>query len=166
LLREALAIVPGNRAVRLDAVRAALDAGKDSLALAMFRYLSGNGMVAPLQEADILDQPTSERFPQFGFAPVILTNGLGLNAMAQMQLDEELSDAAERTGNLPEAIGFLNNAQSTGTGATDRQRLAAKRDAIHAEQQRLIENSKRAPLITGKVEEAQIVKPRMAKEAQ
>ena len=44
LLREALAIAPGNRAVRLDAVRAALDAGKDSLALAMFRYLSGDGM--------------------------------------------------------------------------------------------------------------------------
>ena len=51
-------------------------------------------------------------------------------------------------------------------GATDRQRLAAKRDAIRADQQRLIENSKRAPLITGKVEQAQIVKPRIAKEAQ
>ena len=89
--------------------------------------------------------------------------------MAQMQLDEELSDAqAERIGNLPEAIGFLNNrAQNCRISiAVDRQRLAAKRDAIHAEQQRLIENSKRAPLITGKVEQAQIVKPRMAKEAQ
>jgi len=166
LLREALAFEPGNRAVRLDAVRAALGAGKDSLALAMFRYLSGNGVIAPLQEADVLDQTTNERFPQSGFAPVILTNGLDLSAMAQMQLYEELVVAAERTGNLPEALGFLNNARSADMGATDRQRLAAKRDAIRADQQRLIENSKRAPLITGKVEQAQIVKPRIAKEAQ
>jgi hypothetical protein len=147
-------------------VCAALDAGKDSLALAMFRYLSGDGMRAPAEEASPEAEEASRRNPDFGFAPVLLANGLDLTAAAQMQLNERLAGAAERTGSFSAALGFLNIAQSADTDPTDRQRLAAKRNAVRVEEQRLIDNSKRAPLITGKVEQAQIVKPRIAKEAQ
>ncbi len=124
LLREALAIAPGNRGVRLAAVRAALEARKDRLALAMyqaagpvFEFQSSPDNQAPLEESD-------------------------------SGLLEELSAAAERTGDLRAALNYL--------GQRDPQRRAA----IKAEQKRRDENAKRQPVITGKPEQTQIVRAR------
>lgn len=157
LLREALAIAPDNRAVRLDAARAALGAGRDSLALAMYRYVSRQAVAMPAEGFSEQENPGE-------FVRISPATSPDLSATAQMQLDEQLADAAERTGDLPAAVGFVSSALTLDIDAADRQRLTQKRDSIRAEQQRLIANSRREPVFSDKVEQTQIVEPRIAKE--
>jgi predicted negative regulator of RcsB-dependent stress response/Flp pilus assembly protein TadD len=115
LLREALAIAPDDRRVRTAAMRAAINAHNDSLALAMNQV---SGPVA--NDRDLL---------------------------------KALSLAAERTGNLMEAERFLREA-----GEADvKPRLAL----LAAERKRRDENLRRQPDVTGKLEQPQIVRPRI-----
>jgi Flp pilus assembly protein TadD len=120
-LREALAVEPDDRRVRLAVIRAALAAQKDSLALAMYRAQRRGS------DRDLL---------------------------------EALSRAAEHTGDLAGAIGYLNEALRTGPSDADRQRIERQRDVIQAEQKLRKKNADRQPVITNKLEQTRIVQAR------
>jgi hypothetical protein len=64
---------------------------------------------------------------------------------------EGLSAAAERTGDLASALGYVQQAQPR-----NRQRIAA----LQAEQKRRQDNLSRQPIVSGKTEQTQIVRAR------
>jgi hypothetical protein len=141
LLREALAIAPNDSHVRLAAIRAALGAGKDSLALAMYQ-----ASVRPFNEyrQPVDDQQPPDEQQQPFEAP-------RERLVPDTSLLEALSAAAERTGDLAAALSYVREAQPR-----NRQRIAA----LQAEQKRRQDNSKRQPIVSDKTEQTQIVRAR------
>jgi hypothetical protein len=135
LLREALAIAPNDPRVRLAAVRAALDAHNDRLALALYQAATG--------PAYALGYPPDENAP-----PQESFQGNGPPLVPDRGLMVALSAAAERLGDLTSALAY--------TGFDDRQRSAALKKEIS----RRAENLSRQPVITDNVQQAQIVRPR------
>jgi hypothetical protein len=138
LLREALAIAPDDARVRVAAVRAALSAGNDRLALAMYQASAGRPVLAYEPDQQFPEEQPFE-------APV-------RRIVPDTPLLESLSAAAERTGDLAAAVGYLQQVQPQ-----PRQRIAA----LQAEQKRRDENLKRQPIVSGKSEQTQIVRARL-----
>jgi predicted negative regulator of RcsB-dependent stress response len=136
LLREGLAIAPDDRRVRTATIRGAIDAHNDPLALALY-------LVSPPQPFAGDGQPPDDSPYEMYRSPLLGDRGLV----------EALSRAAERTGNLVQAEGFLRAAG----GADVKQRLAV----LAAERKRREENAKRQPEVTGKLEQPQIVRPQI-----
>jgi tetratricopeptide (TPR) repeat protein len=142
LLREALAIAPDDPRVRLAAVRAALGAGNDRLALAMYQASAGVPVFG--YQPTIDDQQPSDEQQQPYETP-------RHRIVPDTSLLEALSAAAERTGDLAAALGYVRQAQPQ-----NRQRIAA----LQAEEKRRQDNSKRQPIVSGKTEKTQIVRAR------
>jgi len=142
LLREALAIAPDDPRVRLAAVRAALGASNDRLALAMYQASAGVPVLA--YEPPVDDQQPQDEQQQPYETP-------RHQMVPDTSLLDALSTAAERTGDLAAALGYVRQAQPQ-----NRQRIAA----LQAEQKRRQDNSKRQPTVSGKTEQTQIVRAR------
>ena len=142
LLREALAIAPDNSHVRLAAVRAALSAGNDRLALAMYQASPGNRLIGYQPPVDDQQPPDEQQEPFEVPRERIVPDASLLDA---------LSAAAERTGDLAAALRYVREAQPP-----NRQRIAA----LQAEQKQSQDNLKRQPVISDKTEQTQIVRAR------
>jgi predicted negative regulator of RcsB-dependent stress response len=146
LLREALAIDPGfdtsDPRIRLAAVRAALGAGRDSLALAMYQEAAGRPVVA-FDPSAVYEGP-----PDGPPQPYEIPRRM---IMADSALLQGLSTAAERTGDLAAALSYIQQVRPLET-----ERIAA----LRAEQKRRAENRRRQPVVTDKTEQTTIVRER------
>jgi predicted Zn-dependent protease len=140
LLREALAIAPDDPRVRLAAVRAALGTGNDRLALAMYQASAGEPVFAYQPPVDDQQPPDEQQQPYEGPRQQIVPD---------TSLLEALSAAAERTGDLATALGYVREAQPR-----NRQRIAA----LQAEQKRRQDNLMHQPIVSDKTEQTQIVR--------
>jgi tetratricopeptide (TPR) repeat protein len=127
LLREALAIAPDDGRVRTAAIRAAIAAHNNPLALAMYQSSQRPQVYFPQPEQQ---QPEPNK-----------------------DLLEALAGAAERTGDLAAAQNFLGEA-----GGADSKRQIA---VLKARQKRRDENAKLQPVVTERLEQPQIVRPRI-----
>jgi len=142
LLREALAIDPEDPRVRLAAVRAALAAGRDSFTLAMYQEAAGRPVLA-FDPSAVYEGPP-DGSPQPYEVP-------GRMITADNALLQDLSRAAQRTGDLAAALSYIQQVRPLET-----ERIAA----LRAEQRRRAENQRRQPIVTDKPEQTRIVRAR------
>ncbi len=136
LLREALAIAPDDGRVRLAAVRAALEAGNDNLALAMYQASTGRPVFDPQAPPEDVVEPV----PFELYRPPV---------SADADLLKALSGAARRIGDMAVAERYLS---------FDSQNELR---ALQAEQKRISENKGRQPAVTDKLEQPRIVRERI-----
>jgi tetratricopeptide (TPR) repeat protein len=169
LWREALALAPVDGRVRLGALRAAISAGNDSLALALGTAGPNAGFNEEVHYYRRHDyrQGRYRSYRQPGAASVL----------PEMQLtDEERAAIAESLAAAAERLDDLNTAQSYLRTAIDlrppnqddskRDALERRLNAIAAEQNRRAKNAARQPAIKDVIEQDQVVRPRILRSAQ
>ena len=138
LWQEALAIAPDDGRVRLGALRAALAAGRDSLALAMHAQPQ-----LPPSATDLSHLADAER----------------------ASIAESLAAAAERLDELGSAQNYLRVA--IGWRPTDqRGALERKLQTLTAEVARRAQNAARRPVVKDVIEQDTLVRPRILRSAQ
>jgi hypothetical protein len=141
LWQEALAIAPDDARVRLGALRAAIAAGRDSLALALEQ--------APKQSRLRSSAPPETQ----------------LSGQEQASIAEALAAAAERLDDLSSGESHLRVAIDLGS-PDRRDGLRRRLDAIAAEQQRRAKNAARQPAVRNVIEQDHPVRPRILRSAQ
>ena len=141
LWQEALAIAPEDPRVRLGALRAALAAGRDSLALAL--------------------EPTPAQ-PQFRPSVPPETQ---LSEEQRASVAEALAAAAERLDDLDSARSHLSVAIGL-RPPNQRDALVRKLNALKAEQERRAKNAARLPAVENVIEQDHVVRPRILRSAQ
>jgi hypothetical protein len=137
LLTDALAIAPGDANVRLALTRAAVELRRDNLALENARRLMG-------RDAQFLSQ-------------------FGMPDAERSAIAAQLAEAAERTDDLNDADRYVRIAVYLLPKGAERTLLEHKRETLEAEQQRLAANAIRQPLIKNTLEQATVVKTRIAR---
>jgi predicted Zn-dependent protease len=135
LLRQALNIAPANAEARLAALRAAIDAKRDSLALAIYRGVPSD--------------PRTRFLGQFK-----------LTDAERVAIAEHLAQAAERLMEPAEEMQFLRAAIAL-RPEKERAPLESKLQAIETEQERLAANAARQPVIKNVPDQDTIVRPRI-----
>ncbi len=143
LWQEALAIAPDDARVRLGALRAALAAGRDSLALA-------------------IEQARPQPQSQFRANPPQETQ---LTDAERTSLAESLAAAAERLDDLRTAQNHLRTALNL-LPPNRRAALERRVAALAAEMQRRAKNTARQPAVQNVIEQDHVVRPRILRSAQ
>jgi len=160
LFREALAINPTDAAIRVAAIRSALDSHHDSVAVSLMQTAENGYLTSPEDTEPPMAMPEDTVRPHFGRwspqARAVPTAGLfesaGLTNSEKALLFAQLSKAAERLDDLPGAIAF------------ERAKLPldhARLDALTAEQTRREANANRQPAIGKSIEQMNVVRPKL-----
>jgi tetratricopeptide (TPR) repeat protein len=164
LWQESLAIAPGDPRVRLGTLRAALAAGRDSLALALERprQQPQYGRFARLEIEPSAIEPFATE-PSEPFATV--HPAIELPDEESAALAESLAAAAERLDDLNSAESHLRAAIGL-RPPNRRDALQRKLDTIKAEQVRRAKNAARLPVVKNLIEQDHVVRPRILRSAQ
>ena len=158
LWREALAIAPTDEAVRLGALRAALAAGHDSVALALNRAQS---YTEPTFDSGAPNQVDRGRWtaPRWMLNASVMPKS-NLTDEERASLAESLASAARRQDDLNSAQGYLKAAMNL-RPESQRPQLKLRLDALAAEQDRRTANGARQPIVKDIIEQGQVVRQRI-----
>jgi Tfp pilus assembly protein PilF len=161
--REALALVPTDGRVRLGALRASLALRRDNLSLA----LAQAGVQAPPEFTGEFDDntPIGRSLPYRRQGRLSVLNDSQLTDPERATLNEALAAAAERLDDLNAAQNYLRAAIDL-RPAGQRPPFARQLNALVAEQERRSKNAARQPVIRNNLEQAQVVRRRIARSAQ
>ncbi len=177
LLADALALQPGDSAVRQSLFAAALDADRYSFAVALFEPLlarsgipqdsDSEGGALTEEESDLkFDEQDPFQEEQYEYsvaryqAEQFLAN-IGLDAGQRAQTAARLALALERVDRLPGAILMLRIARQLEADGAARRQLEQRSRALKSEQQRRARNDARRPRISSKLEHDNLVRPRL-----
>ena len=158
LWQEALAIAPSNDRVQAGALRAALVARRDSIALALAQTLTPARNLYGYSGGH-----EYERWRQS--TPVLRLQQAQLPDADKVSLAESLSAAAERLDDLTVAQQYLRIAADL-RPAQQRDPLERKLKSLAAEEHRRSENAVRQPVVKDVIEQGRVVRPRLVGRAQ
>ena len=162
LLRDALAIAPGNNPLRLSTIWAAFAAGADSRALVaaepLLQEFSQYG-AAYESESEEPDEGTAGGGASDPSAPALSFPSLKPeDARRLFALAEK---ANEKRHDLAEALRIVQLAEPWEKDPKQRQAMAEIRKRLELEQARIAENEARAPRIHAELDQDRIVEPRL-----